>query len=161
MKNLAEKLQDQKSSQEAMEMEENIDDLRQIMENLVKLSFDQEKLMKDFRNIRVGDPRFVKLGQTQLKLKDDAKVVEDSLYALANRVFQIKSFVTREVGLMKYYFAFAVFGLTLIAVLIWFSKSNAQYVFLHNVIKIIILVGVFSLMFIDTSVIIDRIISEL
>jgi 4-hydroxybenzoate polyprenyltransferase len=66
-----------------------------------------------------------------------------------------------EVGLMKYYFAFAVFGLTLIAVLIWFSKSNAQYVFLHNVIKIIILVGVFSLMFIDTSVIIDRIISEL
>jgi hypothetical protein len=103
MKNLAEKLQDQKSSQEEMEMEENIDDLRQIMENLVKLSFDQEKLMKDFRNIRVGDPRFIKLGQTQLKLKDDAKIVEDSLYALANRVFQIKSFVTREVGLMKYH----------------------------------------------------------
>ena len=103
MKQLAEKLSDQKSSQEAMEMEENIDDLRQIMENLVKLSFDQEKLMKDFRNIRIGDPRFLKLGQTQLKLKDDAKIVEDSLYALSNRVFQIKSFVTREVGLMKYH----------------------------------------------------------
>jgi hypothetical protein len=103
MKNLAEKLQDQKNSQETMEMEENIDDLRQIMENLVKLSFDQEKLMKDFRNIRVGDPRFIKLGQTQIKLKDDAKIIEDSLYALANRVFQIKSFVTREVGLMKYH----------------------------------------------------------
>ena len=40
------------------------------MENLVKLSFDQERLMKDFRNIRIGDPRFIKLGQTQLKLKD-------------------------------------------------------------------------------------------
>ncbi len=103
MKNLAEKLQSQKSEQETMEMEENIDDLRQIMENLVKLSFDQEKLMKDFRNIRVGDPRFLKLGQTQIKLKDDAKIIEDSLYALANRVFQIKSFVTREVGLMKYH----------------------------------------------------------
>ncbi len=103
MKNLAEKLESQKGSQEKIEMEENIDDLRQIMENLVKLSFDQEKLMKDFRNIRVGDPRFIKLGQTQLKLKDDAKIIEDSLYALANRVFQIKSFVTREVGLMKYH----------------------------------------------------------
>lgn len=103
MKNLAEKLQDEKGSQEMIETEENIDDLRQIMENLVKLSFDQEKLMKDFRNIRIGDPRFIKLGQTQLKLKDDAKIIEDSLYALANRVFQIKSFVTREVGLMKYH----------------------------------------------------------
>ncbi len=103
MKNLAEKLQDMKSTQESIEMEENIDDLRQIMENLVKLSFDQEKLMKDFRNIRVGDPRFIKMGQTQLKLKDDAKIIEDSLMALASRVFQIKSFVTREVGLMKYH----------------------------------------------------------
>lgn len=103
MKNLADKLQSQKSDQETMEMEENLDDLRQIMENLVKLSFDQEKLMKDFRNIRVGDPRFLKLGQTQIKLKDDAKIIEDSLYSLANRVFQIKSFVTREVGLMKYH----------------------------------------------------------
>ncbi|MES2796616.1 MAG: ATPase [Bacteroidota bacterium] len=103
MKNLAEKLESQKESQEAIETEENIDDLRQIMENLVKLSFDQEKLMKDFRNIRIGDPRFLKLGQTQIKLKDDAKIIEDSLYALANRVFQIKSFVTREVGLMKYH----------------------------------------------------------
>ena len=66
-----------------------------------------------------------------------------------------------EVGLMKYYFAFAVFGLTIVAVLIRFSKTNAHYVFLHNVIKIIILVGVFSLVLIDTSVIIDRIISKL
>jgi hypothetical protein len=103
MKNLAEKLKQQKSSQEMIENDENMDDLRQIMENLVTLSFDQEKLMKEFRNIRVGDPRFLKLGQNQIKLKDDAKIIEDSLYALAGRVFQIKSFVTREVGLMKYH----------------------------------------------------------
>jgi hypothetical protein len=83
-------------------MDENIDDLRQILDNLVKLSFDEEKLMKEFRNINVGDPRFVKLGQEQVKLKDDAKIIEDSLYSLANRVFQIKSFITREVSLMKY-----------------------------------------------------------
>ena len=39
--------------------------------------------------------------QKQLKLKDDAKIVEDSLLSLANRVFQIASFVTREVGEMN------------------------------------------------------------
>ncbi len=103
MKKMADKMAGKKQDKESMEMEENIEDLKQIMENLVKLSFDQEKLMKDFRGIRIGDPRFVKLGQNQVKLKDDAKVIEDSLYALANRVFQIKSFVTKEVGLMKYH----------------------------------------------------------
>ncbi len=38
-----------------------------------------------FRGVSLQDPRFVKLGQQQLKLKDDAKIVEDSLYALASR----------------------------------------------------------------------------
>jgi hypothetical protein len=41
------------------------------------------------------------LGQQQLKLKDDAKIIEDSLNALAKKVFQIQSFVTREVGEMN------------------------------------------------------------
>ncbi len=103
MKNLAEKLADEKKSAEMEQMEENEDDMRQILENLVKLSFDQEQLMKDFRNIRIGDPRFLKLAQQQVKLKDDAKVIEDSLYALAGRVFQIKSFITKELSNMKYH----------------------------------------------------------
>ena len=47
--------------------------------------------------------RFVELSQDQLKLKDDAKVVEDSLLSLANRVFQIQAFVTREVSDMNNY----------------------------------------------------------
>jgi hypothetical protein len=80
-----------------------MDALRDILENLITLSFDQETLMKDFRGVSLQDPRFVKLGQQQLKLKDDAKVVEDSLYALANRVVQIQSFVTRELNDMKSY----------------------------------------------------------
>jgi chromosome segregation ATPase len=57
--------------------------------------------MKDFRNVSLSDPRFIKLSQEQMKLKDDAKIVEDSLYSLAKRVFQIESFVTREVSAMK------------------------------------------------------------
>ncbi len=93
-------------SMESMEMEqmqEDIDALRDILENLITLSYDQEQLMKDFRGVSQQDPRFVKLGQQQLKLQDDAKVVEDSLYALANRVLQIQTFVTRELNDMKGY----------------------------------------------------------
>lgn len=103
MRNLAQKLQDMKAQAEMKQNEENIDDLRDILENLVTLSFDQEKLMKDFRGINPSDPRFVKLSQDQLKLQDDAKVIEDSLYTLSKRVMQIETFVTREMSNMKGY----------------------------------------------------------
>ena len=48
-----------------------------------------------------SDPRFVQLGQTQRKLRDDAKIIQDSLYALAKKEPKIQSFVTREVGEMN------------------------------------------------------------
>ncbi len=101
MKAMAKQMKEAMQSQESKEMEEDIDALRAILENLVKLSFDQENLMKDFRNMTVSDPRFVKLSQEQLKLQDDAKMIEDSLYTLAKRVLQIQSFVTKEVTTMR------------------------------------------------------------
>jgi hypothetical protein len=103
MKKMAQQMQQMQQNMQQQQQQENLDDLRAILENLVTLSFDQEKLMKDFRSVSLSDPRFVKLGQKQLKLRDDAKVIEDSLNALAKRVFQIKTFVTREVGKMKSY----------------------------------------------------------
>jgi hypothetical protein len=103
MKEMAEKMSDMNAEMESQQNEENIEDLRAILENLIQLSFDQESLMKEFRGVNLSDPRFTKLAQQQLKLKDDAKVVEDSLYALSKRVMQIESFITRELGNMKKY----------------------------------------------------------
>jgi hypothetical protein len=101
MKAMAKQMKEAMQSQEQKELDEDMDALRAILENLVKLSFDQENLMKDFRNMNVSDPRFVKLSQEQLKLQDDAKMIEDSLYSLAKRVLQIQSFVTKEVTSMR------------------------------------------------------------
>ncbi|PWJ55243.1 hypothetical protein CLV98_11411 [Dyadobacter jejuensis] len=103
MKQTAQAMSASMESMEMEQMQEDLDALRDILENLITLSFDQEQLMKDFRGVSLQDPRFVKLGQQQLKLQDDAKVVEDSLYALANRVLQIQTFVTRELNDMKGY----------------------------------------------------------
>ncbi|PKK36613.1 ATPase [Siphonobacter sp. SORGH_AS_0500] len=101
MQKLAQKLSEMKQEAEMEENQENMDHLRDILENLVHLSFDQERLMKEFRGIQLADPRFVKLAQEQIKMQDDAKIIEDSLYSLAKRVMQIEAFVTREVGSMK------------------------------------------------------------
>ncbi len=101
MKQMAKKMRDQMSEEESDQAQENIDDLRDILENLLTLSFDQEGLMKEFRKVDQSDPRFVQLGQTQRKLRDDAKIIQDSLYALAKKEPKIQSFVTREVGEMN------------------------------------------------------------
>ncbi|WP_192822578.1 DUF4175 family protein [Rufibacter sp. LB8] len=101
MKEMAQQMQSQESESDMQQMQENLDHLRDILENLLKLSFDQEKLMKDFRSVQQTDPRFIAMAQQQIKLSDDAKIIEDSLLSLAKRVVQIQSFVTREVGEME------------------------------------------------------------
>lgn len=103
MKQMGEKMQQMQSNMEMEMLEENLDNLRDIVDNLVKLSFGQEDLMNDFKEVNQSDPRFLELSQTQLKLKEDAQIIKDSLTALAGRVFQIESFVTREVSALTDY----------------------------------------------------------
>ncbi|WP_181304802.1 DUF4175 family protein [Rufibacter sp. XAAS-G3-1] len=101
MQQMAQQMQSQEMESDMQQAQQNLDHLRDILENLVTLSFDQEKLMKDFRNVQQSDPRFIGLAQHQVKLSDDAQIIEDSLLSLAKRVPQIQSFVTREVGAME------------------------------------------------------------
>lgn len=103
MKEMAQEMKESQMQSEKEENEENEADLRKVLENLLTLSFDQEELMKEFKSVSNLDPRFVALSQKQLKLRDDAKIIEDSLDALAKRVFEIKNFVTREMAAMREY----------------------------------------------------------
>lgn len=96
--------QQMEGMQSSMQMEmdmENLESLRQIVHGLIKLSHDQEGLIKSFQEIQQNDPRFNGLAQQQLKLKDDSKVLEDSLLALAKRDPYMGSFVTKEIGEMN------------------------------------------------------------
>ncbi|MEK6475947.1 DUF4175 family protein [Catalinimonas sp. 4WD22] len=103
MKKMAQKMQQMQQSMEMEMLQENMDNLRNILDNLITLSFDQEDIMKSFRDVKQNDPRFIDLSQEQLKIRDDAQVIEDSLLSLAERVFQIQSFITREVKDMNQY----------------------------------------------------------
>jgi 4-hydroxybenzoate polyprenyltransferase len=57
---------------------------------------------------------------------------------------------------MKYYFYFSIAVLFGFIILLWKSNSKKGYILLHNILKLLIIAGVFSLAFIDTSVIIKR-----
>jgi hypothetical protein len=101
MKKMQQKMQDMQAGMEMEMLQENLDNLRDIVDNLVKVSFDQEDIMQAFEGVNQSDPRYITLSQKQLKLRDDSKIIEDSLTALAGRVFQIASFVTRELDDMN------------------------------------------------------------
>lgn len=103
MENLADELETASTEQQVKMVEENIRDLQSILDNLLSLSFQLEEQMKEYRVINQADPRYIALSQKQLKLSEDAKMIEDSLLALAKRVFEIQSFVTREVSELRSY----------------------------------------------------------
>jgi 4-hydroxybenzoate polyprenyltransferase len=64
-----------------------------------------------------------------------------------------------EIGMMKYYFYFVGIVFFFFLIYLWKANTKKDYVILHNTIKLIILIGVLSIMLIDTSVIIKRILS--
>ncbi|MBK7944672.1 MAG: DUF4175 domain-containing protein [Flavobacteriales bacterium] len=98
MEQLAFKMQSAMQSAEQEQQEEDADALRQLLENIVHLSFEQESLMNAAAATSIRDPRWVQHGRVQRKLRDDAKVIEDSLFALSKRVPQIQSVVNREMN---------------------------------------------------------------
>lgn len=63
-----------------------------------------------------------------------------------------------EIGAMKYYFYGTAITLLVFTLVLWANSSKRTYLLLHNTLKILIIIGVFSLALIDTSVIIKRII---
>lgn len=98
MQDMAEAMEMMMQSGEMEQMEEDMKALRQLLENIVGLSFGQEDLMDEFDVTETNTPRYVELVQRQFKLKDDFRLVEDSLHALSKRVIQIETFVTEKVG---------------------------------------------------------------
>ena len=52
---------------------------------------------------------------------------------------------------MRYYFYIALLTLFYVGFYLWKSTKQNEYRFLHNILKLLLLVGVFSLIFIDTS----------
>ena len=96
----------QKMMQSLMQMkgskhQEDMETLRQILENLETLSFSIEDLSELSKASGKSDPLYRKLLVDQKVLMDGALVIEDSLVALGERVPQIKEVVYDELEGIK------------------------------------------------------------
>ena len=98
MKSVADQLQAMKEDNDTEEEAEDAALLRQILENLVRISFNQEDLMNKTKTINRNDPKYLNLIQEQNDLKEDLAMVEDSLNQLAKRQIMIKPFILREIS---------------------------------------------------------------
>lgn len=103
MKDAAQKLSDMQSGMEAEQEAEDMQAIRQLLENIVQLSFDEEKLMAALKSTSINNPKYISLMKEQQRIKENSKMVEDSLYAVARRQDEIKSFITKEITSINKY----------------------------------------------------------
>lgn len=87
-----------KKDNEETQNYEDMDALRQILENLVYFSIEEEGLMLEFEGLEKDNPQYVSMMHRQQELRDASYIIEDSLFALSKRVPQISSKVNSEIN---------------------------------------------------------------
>jgi len=101
MKNMAFAMQQMLNMNSSEQNTENIQNLRQILSNLIYISFTQEDILDALSGIDSKDPRLIQLNQEQKRIINQSQIVKDSLYALAIRTPQISSTVNNELVSME------------------------------------------------------------
>lgn len=79
------------------EIEIDIKAVRQILSNLIRMSFSQEDLIELVKKTNISDPKYLANTQQQQKLKTDSKLIADSLFALSKRLSKLSSTVNKEI----------------------------------------------------------------
>ncbi len=97
MKQLSKELEQMQEENEQQEVQISLQSLRQILKNLLSASFDQEKLMQELRSTSPNDPNYNRRIEKQRDIKENLKLVEDSLIALGKKAPQIESVVNKEI----------------------------------------------------------------
>jgi hypothetical protein len=96
MQKLSDDMQSMLNQSMMSSAEENMEDMRQLLENLIQFSFDQEGLLEGFQSVSPRDPRFREIVNRQSKLENHFSMIDDSLTALGARVPQIGSIIREE-----------------------------------------------------------------
>lgn len=101
MKQMSKEMKEMMQMNQMAQMQQDVKSMRQLLENLVDMSFDQETLIENVNITITNTPTYVRLVQQQDKLRDDFKHIEDSLQMLSKRVYQLEAFITEKVTEVK------------------------------------------------------------
>ncbi|EGV43153.1 hypothetical protein BZARG_1014 [Bizionia argentinensis JUB59] len=98
MKQLGEKMKMAMQSSGGEQMQEDLDMLRQILDNLILFSFEQEDLMDRFKSIEINHNKYASYLRNQNDLKEHFSHVDDSLFALSLRQPKLSETVNKEIS---------------------------------------------------------------
>lgn len=96
MKQMSNGMKMQMQSGGGEQQQEDMEMLRQILDNLVDFSIGQESLMKEFKGVDMNNPSYSSKLKKQSVLRENFIHIDDSLYALAMRTPQITESVTKK-----------------------------------------------------------------
>lgn len=117
------------------------------------------ELLKDLQNMKGA---IVHNYDTFPVAYGERKTKQFSIFLLVLTLFPIGTlFRFPALSAMRYYFYFALIILIFIGFYLWKSTKTKQYRMMHNILKILLLIGVFSLILMDTSLIVEKVIDRL
>ncbi len=102
MKQMSQQMSQQMQGMQMESIEEDVDMLRQILDNLLVFSVKQEDLMKEFKNIEYGNPIFGKKLAIQNNYKQNFEHIDDSLFALSLRQPLLSEVINEAVTTIQY-----------------------------------------------------------
>ena len=102
MQEMSQKMQQAISDIQENSIDENIEDLRKILENLITFSFKQENLLVKFNEISVRHPDFGKELKKQNELKTYFEHIDDSLFVLSMRLPVLSTKIQTELSNTHY-----------------------------------------------------------
>ncbi|WP_242120058.1 DUF4175 family protein [Aestuariivivens sediminicola] len=97
MKQMSQKMQGAMQMGGGEQMQEDMEMLRQILDNLVVFSFDEEALMNRFKGIEINHNKYASYLRKQNDLKEHFEHIDDSLFALSLRQPKISEQVNKEI----------------------------------------------------------------
>ena len=95
---MAEQMEQDFNESELENITEDIATLRQILDNLVKISFDQEEILKKAQKTSNYSASVTDLMKKQFEVRQTMNHIEDSLNALARRQTAVKPFIHQELS---------------------------------------------------------------
>jgi len=107
MDEMADDLEQEMNEAEAEDIAEDIETLRQILDNLIRTSFKQEDVMLAVRKVGAKSPLLTDHIREQNNIQDYMRMIDDSLSQLAKRQPMVEPFITKEVTKIREYSAAA------------------------------------------------------
>lgn len=108
LENMAAAMREQANSMDMEQIDMDIRAVRQILTNLIRLSFDQEDLMKSVLKTSTTSPQYLVNQQEQNRLHSNSYMIRDSLFSLSKKLSKLSVSVNKETTQLERNMAAAV-----------------------------------------------------